>query len=458
MPQLVSPSRPRCPLHPEAKVWRDGFGGRVHLRQRFKCVLADGTKHVFSEPIPRQAARDVECDECERDLARHEGPRSVKDYFFTISQAASVLNRVGMGDSYRAAAQHARRLDHRLARKKPRYRDYSLSGSLAEDWVEVFAPVLWRTHAPQAWPSAGCLLLDETEFHSRYHSGHTHLWSVLAAYGYPADGSSPRVWLLRSYFQPSHAEWEHFLLQLPGRPARVVCDGAKAIEKAALRVWADNPPEIHSCEGHLKSRFLDKLPETERRGPGSIGQMLDDALASEAAWREFGDILFARWQSAEAGARQEGAGVEERQLAIALRGRVEWMGGPHGKSALITAQQNACEAVLGAAQGRDPWPRSVGPLEQVLNQQIRWRLEYRCRVLTNRRRTDRLLALMQLDVNHVANLRLYRRLIKEHLEASADGRAAKQRLITERLAYRRRKIGSGLRRPLTAEELEQVGL
>ena len=60
----------------------------------------------------------MECDECERDLARHEGPRSARDYF---CQAASVLNRVGMGDSYRAAAQHARRLDHRLARKKPRY-------------------------------------------------------------------------------------------------------------------------------------------------------------------------------------------------------------------------------------------------------------------------------------------------------------------------------------------------
>jgi hypothetical protein len=54
---------------------------------------------------------------------------------------------------------------------------------------------------------------------------------------------------------------------------------------SSLRVWAGNPPEIHSCEGHLKSRFLNKLPETERHGPGSIGQMLENALQSEAAWR-----------------------------------------------------------------------------------------------------------------------------------------------------------------------------
>ncbi len=64
---------------------------------------------------------------------------------------------------------------------------------------------------------------------------------------------------------------------------------------------------------------------------------------------------------------------------------------------------------------------------------------------------------MQLDVNRAANLRLYRRLIKEHLEACADGLPATQRLITERLVYKRKKIGSGLRRQLTAEELGQVG-
>ena len=40
-------------------------------------------------------------------------------------------------------------------------------GQLVADWVELFAPVVFEPHRPQAWPSAGSLVIDSLPFRVR---------------------------------------------------------------------------------------------------------------------------------------------------------------------------------------------------------------------------------------------------------------------------------------------------
>ena len=40
-------------------------------------------------------------------------------------------------------------------------------GQLVADWVEVFAPVVFESQRPVAWPTAGSLLLDDLPFSVR---------------------------------------------------------------------------------------------------------------------------------------------------------------------------------------------------------------------------------------------------------------------------------------------------
>ena len=43
----------------------------------------------------------------------------------------------------------------------------SRHGQLVADWVEVFAPVVFEPHRPDAWPAAGSLLIDDLPFSVR---------------------------------------------------------------------------------------------------------------------------------------------------------------------------------------------------------------------------------------------------------------------------------------------------
>ncbi|MEO8092631.1 MAG: hypothetical protein ABI726_07990, partial [bacterium] len=41
-------------------------------------------------------------------------------------------------------------------------------GQLVADWVELFAPVVFEPHRPDAWPAAGSLVIDDLPFPSRF--------------------------------------------------------------------------------------------------------------------------------------------------------------------------------------------------------------------------------------------------------------------------------------------------
>ena len=79
--------RPRCPEHPDNRVWLDGFEpcrwSDAHRRPRYRCVTAAGTKgHSFSlpvavrQPTERHPDSGAACLTCEHVYGRHEGVRT----------------------------------------------------------------------------------------------------------------------------------------------------------------------------------------------------------------------------------------------------------------------------------------------------------------------------------------------------------------------------------------------
>ena len=118
--------------------------------------------HRFTELLPREEAWHDACEACERPVHLHEGPHAARRYQFVARGIAEALVAVGGGASYRQAALVARerarrlRIDPETGEPRP-----TRHGQLAADWVEVFAPVVFESHRPCAWPTAGSLLLDD---------------------------------------------------------------------------------------------------------------------------------------------------------------------------------------------------------------------------------------------------------------------------------------------------------
>lgn len=83
-------ARPKCPRHPNSRVWFDGtYGAPGRRRQRFRCLPGNGERwHRFTEQLPRQAVDGdgVECLTCERVPARHEGPQSPRHFHYTTRE------------------------------------------------------------------------------------------------------------------------------------------------------------------------------------------------------------------------------------------------------------------------------------------------------------------------------------------------------------------------------------
>jgi hypothetical protein len=138
------------------------------LQDRGKCVPANGDRpHRFTEVLPREEAWNDACELCKRDVGVHEGPHAARRYQFVARGVAETLVAVGAGSTYRDAALVARERAKRLRVGPDGEPRLSRHGSLAMDWVEVFAPVVFEAYRPRAWPVSGSLLLDDLPFKVR---------------------------------------------------------------------------------------------------------------------------------------------------------------------------------------------------------------------------------------------------------------------------------------------------
>jgi len=111
--------RPRCPEHPDNRVWLDGFEpcrwSDAHRRPRYRCVTAAGTKgHSFSlpvavrQPTERHPDSGAACPTCEHVYGRHEGVRTGRDCVFGHQEIARLFLRIGEGMSLRSVSRELR--------------------------------------------------------------------------------------------------------------------------------------------------------------------------------------------------------------------------------------------------------------------------------------------------------------------------------------------------------------
>jgi hypothetical protein len=137
---------------------------------------------------------------------------------------------------------------------------------LVSDWVEVFAPMIWATYAPTAWPAA--LAIDEMEFrHGRLGRPRgDKAFSVLCAVGYgdfQQSGGRPYVAAIEAVPRADSQAWSRLLGSLEGRPAWVVGDGGHPLATAAA-LWAridvnlgeDPGFRTWRCEWHLARSII----------------------------------------------------------------------------------------------------------------------------------------------------------------------------------------------------------
>jgi hypothetical protein len=270
--------------HAGGYVWFDGVysTNQVHQRTRFKCAphpdqnQADGSpgwkRHPFYVQMPRReplrtlATLDRICDECEHLLVRSEGPVTPHRFIFSAREAAKVLVKVATGETYRDASREVRDIANRfVATGANGHGIASNNGSLAADYLDLFADVVYDHYKPAAWPEI--VALDALPFRVRDWvkgksiPGGKPVASILGAFGYPAAGKKGRVWHLAISGGLDRLSWVAFLRSMPTDPNKpptwVVCDDDAAIQGAVKVVWPE--ATIYISDGHIQRNGLDRI-------------------------------------------------------------------------------------------------------------------------------------------------------------------------------------------------------
>lgn len=389
---------PVCPAHVGSKVVRNGSYGRGdERRQGYRCTPADGSpSHKFTPVLPRtRVLAEHTCDGCEEHVPVHRGPTAAsRGYLFTTRDVAKVLIALGRGDSYVRAGQRIR-MEHGLpSGSEPSWR-------LAADWCEVFAPVVTEPLLPRTWPRV--LVLDHLKYRTKLRrqnqriSGGKANFVVFAGAG--ADpGETFQLTALRAAPVPSQLEWERFLRSLDGQPDVVVGDGETASRNAVTAVWGPpsaGGPEWVSSEWHWRKTLIHLLRRKHQLDTGTpLVDELQYAFDSPDEWRAYLTLA-------------HGYGLKDLSLWLLRR-------------------QDEVLSQLETTQPRT-WPRTTGGLEGILTQ-VDNSIAYRRAGFANAERTNRLLGLMVLERRHLARETDYSRRLRDHVMGLA-GTAPQQRQI-----------------------------
>jgi hypothetical protein len=279
---------PVCPRgHPDGRVVRDGIqrdGGRP--RQRWRCILPDGSYHRFLGVVSRTRTSLETCVECESHLAPYEGPAAPARFEYLIREIAGALVDMGRGSTYTDAARRVRmqafiNTPGKLAREVK-------NGQTVAEWMADFVPVVSAPHAPGRWPEV--LVLDSVPFWWRGVGdvqAKTPLYSVLAAYGYDENGRNGKLWRMEAHPTRTVAAWTDFLARLPGNPVSIIADEDTSIRGAITARWGAAlwMERYHSCEYHLYASGSQVLSRTA--AASELRGLFHNALTSREAWDAF---------------------------------------------------------------------------------------------------------------------------------------------------------------------------
>lgn len=399
---------PPCPEHPRGRTWHDGYYGKrgqrgYFLHPRFRCRPDRSSSETHGFTTHRRIARgsDPYCEYCERQRGVDEGPRTPREFEFGIQEIATSLYDLATGSSYRGTSKLRRREIDRPARAYPvdgrsGEARYSNQGHLVRDWLEEFGPVVLAGKEPTRWPRI--LLLDSKGYRPKLRSSRDDpYFYVYGAY----DGLSQQI--VRLSFYRTRGAWVDFLEELPGEPEVVVADDAPEISLAVQYKWPR--ARFWRCHWHLQHSELhnDAQPSRSVIPAGHrLEAEIDDAFTSVERWWAFvaacrielaGDVRVQRWLDVKA------------------------------------------EAIAGQIADTDFTPKSTGALEQRLRH-VDDRIGER-RGFEDKARTDLLLRLWAVQLNHRAHLEEFIRKVRQHVEANGGylhprSRAGGRRAVTGR--------------------------
>jgi hypothetical protein len=392
LPGGAAKGLPPCPRpgHGERPVVKDGTYGSP-LRQRFRCigpVVNSKTGelrhfHRFAPELPRLQTAGGVCDTCDSKVSTHAGPIVSRTYAFPLREVSAAFVSVGTGASYTRAADRARV-------SVGRRRLAGDSGSaLVMEWLDLLAPVVLAPHAETSWPET--LVLDTTWFMANSREGRKRAFHILSAYGYPGDGSRPRVWALHASAGGGQPDWEVFLrsLDVSVPPRLVITDGDATIGNAVRAVWPEHPgptlpqPFLARCEHHLHANGVDAMDDDDVTGwRNFLRRRLDTAFLRTEGWDEL------------------------HEQAIGFPKTQAWMDG-----IAEVATQVAVRHLF-------PAHHSTAALDMAIGR-VRDFLDSRSFVLRNQARTNLTLGLIRLHLNGADLERNYHNTLSQHLNQHA---------------------------------------
>jgi hypothetical protein len=336
----------------------------------------------------------------------NEGPHAARRYQFVARGIAEALRAVGAGTTYRQAGLVARERADRL-RPDPETGEPrpTRHGQLVADWVEVFAPVVFEPHRPDAWPEAGSLLLDDLPFSVRDPAtGRFRIaFRIFCATGF--ERGRPRLWRVEAFPDASQANWEAFLRALEGAPQRVVCDNHSGLNAAVRAAFPD--AELYLCEWHLRhalERLMAKIRKDDehRAAIDALLLRVETAFTGPAFWEPF---------------LRDAHAAEIPRLS-------DWLDG----AGRVVFDQFARRGLR--SQRPADMPLSTSPMDGLI-EPIRTAIQSRRYGLKNRERTNRLLLLMQLHANRQDDALAYAKSIRAWLEANGGRPRIARRAITD---------------------------
>jgi hypothetical protein len=262
-------------------------------------------------------------------------------------------------------------------------------GNSVADWVEIFAPVVFARAAPASWPRT--VVIDSLPFRVRLPRD-IPAFQIFGALD-PEAGLVSLQAFPGAHPGAATALWEAFLRSREGVPTQVVCDPDPDLLAAIENVWTP-APLTSLCQTHLRVELRDLLREEGINRGEPIANAGERAFDGPVQWREF--VEFHRPRR--------------------LRKLERWVA-RHDEQ--IGRQLDRAE----------PSEKTTDLLEQKLGL-LGDLFSGRRGNLRNRERTNRLLMLVQLELNGLADKKRYARIIEEELLARG-GRANPRRAIVD---------------------------
>jgi hypothetical protein len=381
-------SRPVCPLHPRARVKRNGYYGKdkQYVLWRFAGGGGDRPHQIRPELSSRLVGgAHGHCEECQRPWEATDGmPQATGDRFI-LAEKARALVSMGQGASYRSAALGARR----QARHQDSNRWHSGDWRMGGDWVAQYAPIVAEPHLPTRWPTA--IAVDELDVRVKLKRADgsavqrgAHRYSILAVVGYE-PGRPGRLWRLHAAPDGGVGDWKNLFSLLDGQPEIVVFDQALAASAAVAQMWPDT--RRYLCCWHLYNNALKHLKRAKlATNNHDVFRALDEFTFMDP-WAM---VCFRRALQGARRARPRDEHLERLERTLNYNRDDIWR-----------------------AVAEPHHPRTIAGVEEVLDA-VRKRIGDRARNFKNLPRLNCLLALIQLDLLGVANDKHYARLLREN--------------------------------------------